>query len=380
MQFKDVIGQQSVKERLIRSVKSERISHAQLFFGPPGTGKLAMAIAYAQYICCKSRSDTDSCGTCPSCLKMNKLAHPDLHFVFPVVTSGQSGGKSVSDNYISFWREAVKGNPYLSENQWYEIIGAENKQGFISRNESSEVLRKLSLKSYESEYKVLIMWLAEKMNASAANTLLKLIEEPPDKTLFLIVSENTELILPTILSRTQMVRMGPPDPDSMRMGLLEQYPEQEEMVYDVLRRSNGNYGLAIKIMESDDIENQYFEEFVLFMRKCYARDIVHLRRWAETIAPWGREKIKDFLTYSLRLIRENFMLNLQQHDLSFLSEKEADFSQKFSDYIHEGNVFELVGEFEKAISHIEANGAAKLVLFDLAVKNILLLKRTVPQQ
>jgi DNA polymerase-3 subunit delta' len=375
MQFRDVLGQEQAKARLIKSVKDQRISHAQLFFGPAGTGKLPLAIAYAQYICCTDRGESDSCGVCPSCVKFAKLAHPDLHFVFPVVNLKQAGSKTVSDDFIARWREAVIANAYISENQWYEFMGAENKQGFISRSESSAVLRKLSLKSYESEFKVLIVWLAEKMNAPAANSLLKLLEEPPQKTVFLLVSENTDLILPTILSRTQMVRIPPLDPQAVMEGLQHRYPGKEAMVQDVIRRSNGNYSTALQLMESDVLDNEHFDEFVFLMRKCYMREIIEIQQWTERIAGWGRERLKMFLTYALRLIRENFMLNLQQQSITFMSQKESDFSVKFSAFIHQGNVFAMAREFERAIDHIEANGQAKIVLLDLAIRNILLLKQ-----
>src|SRR6056297_938296 len=208
MQFKEVLGQEQVKSRLVRSVRDGRISHAQLFFGPEGAGSMPLAIAYAQYISCTEPVDDDACGSCPSCIKYSKLAHPDLHFVFPVVNIKGKAGKTVSDHYIKEWREAVTDNPYISENQWYEVIGAANMQGLIGRSESNDVLRKLSLKSYESPYKVLIIWLAEKMHVSAANALLKFIEEPPDRTVILMVAEHTDQILPTILSRTQRIRIG----------------------------------------------------------------------------------------------------------------------------------------------------------------------------
>jgi DNA polymerase-3 subunit delta' len=374
MQFKEVIGQQNIKNRLIRSVEDGRISHAQLFFGPHGVGKLPLAIAYAQYISCENKNGEDSCGTCPSCIKYSKLAHPDLHFVFPVVNTKQGAGKPVSDHFIQQWRESISTNAYITENQWYEAIGAENKQGLISRNESTEVLRKLSLKSYESEYKILILWLAEKMNPAAANSLLKLIEEPPDKTVFLLISENTDHIIPTILSRTQMIRVGPLEASSLKEGLRERFPDSEEMIEDVIQRANGDFSVALQLMEEDEQDNENFNEFMFLMRKCYGRDIIEIQKWTEKMASWGRERLKLFLTYSLRMIRENFMLNLQQEQISYLTKKEAEFSLRFSTFIHQGNVFKMAQEFELAISHIESNGYAKLVLLDLAIKNILLLK------
>lgn len=378
MQFREIIGQEEIKKRLIRTVTDERISHALLFFGPTGVGKLPLALAYAQYISCSDRTDEDSCGTCHSCIKYSKLAHPDLHFVFPVVNTGQGAQKTVSDNYIQHWRTAITSNAYITENQWYEIIGAENKQGFISRTESSEVLRKLSLKSYEADYKVLIIWLAEKMNPPAANALLKLIEEPPAKTLFLLISENTDQIIPTILSRTQMIRVGPLPNEAIKAGLSERYPDDNEMINDVIRRVNGDFSLALQLMESGAMDSESFDEFVYLMRKCYGREIIDIQKWTEKMAGWGRERLKQFLTYSLRMIRENFILNLKQEKISYLTKKEAEFSAKFSPFIHTGNVFRMAKEFELAIEHIESNGYAKLILLDLAIKNILLLKEPAP--
>lgn len=378
MNFSEVIGHEKIKKQFIRSAREGRISHAQLFFGPSGTGKLPLAIAYAQYVCCQSPTEEDSCGSCPSCVKIKKLVHPDLHFVFPVVNSGQGAAKAVSDNYIEQWREAVVANPYIAENQWYNCINAENKQGFISRNESSQVLRKLSLKAYESEYKVLIIWLAEKMNHPAANSLLKLIEEPPPKTLFLLISENTDLILPTIRSRTQLIRIPPLDNASMKDGLLRKYPGNGDKVDDIVRRANGSYSLALQLMETDEQDIENFDDFVFFMRKCYGRDIIEIQKWTEKMSSLGRERLKHFLSYGLRLIRENFMLNLEQDQLSYLSKKEKEFSIRFSSFIHRGNVFRIVEEFEKAVAHIEANGYVRLVLLDLAIQIILLLKEPAP--
>ncbi len=378
MLFREVLGQEHVKKRLIQSVKDNRVSHAQLFFGPEGTGKLPLAIAYAQYMCCEAPSEDDACGTCPSCIKYGKLVHPDLHFVFPVVKLKKGSGNTVSDDFISQWRETILSNPYISENRWYEVIGAENKQGLISKAESDAVLRKLSLKSFEAPYKVMIIWLAEKMNASAANTLLKLLEEPPDTTVFLLLAEHTDHILPTILSRTQMIRVGPLGEASIRKGLQERFPGDELMADDVVRRANGNYGIAIQLMEEGELDRENFDEFVFLMRKCYGREIVELHRWTEKLAGWGRERLKLFLTYALRMIRENFMLNLRQKEITYLSKKEYEFSARFSAFIHTGNVFTMASEFQRAAEHIEANGYPKLVLLDLAIKNIMLLKQPAP--
>lgn len=379
MKFAEVLGQKEIKQRLIRTVKEERISHAQLFFGPSGVGKLPLAIAYAQYISCENRGEDDSCGVCPSCIKISKLVHPDLHFVFPVVNSKEVK-QAVSDHYIEQWRKIVPENPYITENQWYETIGAENKQGLINKAEGSAILRKLSLKSYEGEFKIMIIWLPEKMNAPTANSLLKLLEEPPDKTIFMLISENTDLILPTILSRTQMIRMAPLDKDSIVEGLTNSFPDASALYEDVVRRANGNFSTAVQIIESEELENMHFEEFTFFMRQCYRREIIEINGWIERMAGLGRERLKLYLSYGLRMIRENFILNLKQAELTYLSRKEEDFSLKFSAFIHQGNVYQLTAEFDKAIQHIEANGNPRLVLMDLAIKTILLLKQPHPSE
>ena len=375
MLFSEVLGHKALKERLIRTVSEERIHHAQMFVGPPGSGKLALALAYARYISCKQPSESDACGRCPSCQKYSKLAHPDLHFVFPVMTNKRVTKNPVSDDFIETWREKIGQNPYISENQWYEAIGAENKQGYISRRESSNILGKLSLKSYESEYKIMIIWLPEKMNRSSANTLLKMIEEPPSKTLFLMVAENTEMILPTILSRAQKIQVPPLDAESVREGLLNLFPDDPGLVDDVVRRSSGNFSTALQLLQNEEMDRLHFDQFTDFMRKCYKREIIALSDWVESIAGLGRERIKLYLEYGLRMVRENFMLHLKQPQITYLTRKEADFSQNFSAFIHPGNAFEIAAEFQEAIRHIEANGYPRLVLMDLSVKTILLLKR-----
>ena len=375
MQFKDIINQEEIKRSLIRTVADQRISHAMMFFGPSGSGKLGLAIAFAQFVCCTGRLADDSCGSCPSCIKIKKLAHPDLHFIYPVMTTAKITKDPVSDHFIDLWRSAVTVNPYISENQWYDTIGAENKQGYISRNESNEIIRKLGLKSYESEYKVVIVWLPEKMNQSAANSLLKLIEEPPPKTVFLMVSEDTGQILPTILSRTQLIRVPPLHGKSIREALKSREDVNPDLLDDAVRKANGDFGVALGVLEKDEQELQYFDLFTTLMRHSFQRKIGEISDLIEEIASLGREKQKQFLTYALRLIRENFMINLDREELSYLSEKESEFSKKFSPFIHTGNVFEMVDQLTLAHNHIEANGNPRIIFMDLAIRIIILLKK-----
>lgn len=375
MQFKEVIGQQNIKDKLIHTVKENRVSHAQLFLGPEGSGNLALAIAYAQYLSCENKQENDSCGVCPSCLKYNKLVHPDLHFVYPVATSKSVKKDPVSDDYIEQWRETIIENPYIIQNRWYEVIDVENKQGIISKNESYEILRKLNLKTFESEYKIMIIWLPEKMNAFAANKLLKFIEEPPEKTLFLLVSENSEQIIPTILSRTQLIKIPKIDNESMLGGLTDRFGLEPEKAKDIVHLANGNFFNAQSIIHTADEDNYNFNQFTNLMRLSYQRKVIDLINWVDEISRLGREKQKSFLIYSLRLIRENFMLNIKNKGMVHLTKKELEFSEKFSVFINQDNVYQLYEVLNKAHADIEMNAYNKIVFLDLALKVVKLIKK-----
>ncbi|MCK5135364.1 MAG: DNA polymerase III subunit delta [Bacteroidales bacterium] len=378
MLFKEIIGQQEVKNRLLNMVRDDRTPHALLLFGPPGTGKLALAVAMAQYLSCNDRQREDACGVCPSCVKFGKLVHPDLHFVVPVLKTVKVAKDPVSDHFMTEWREVFISNPYISESQWYEAIGVENKQGSINKEESLQIIKKLGFKPYESEYKMMIIWLPEKMNQAAANKLLKQIEEPPDKTLILMVSENTDRILPTILSRTQLLLIPPLSESSIREGLLQQDSSDQQMVDDAIRKSNGNFNRALQTLRKDENELQYFELFSSLMRLCYSKSIIEINDWVDKVAGLGRERQKQLVDYSLKLLRENFMLSLKQEDLNFMSRKEDEFSRRFSPFIHGGNIHTLVETFSLAGNHIEANGNPRVILMDLSIKVIRLLMQKAP--
>jgi DNA polymerase-3 subunit delta' len=375
MQFKEVVGHKEIKEKLIYTIKENRVSHAQLFLGPEGSGNLALAIAYAQYLSCENKQEEDSCGVCPSCLKFKKLVHPDLHFVFPVATSKAITKDPVSDDYIAKWREAVIENPYFNQSRWFEIIDVENKQGIISKNESYEILRKLNLKTFESEYKTMIIWLPEKMNAFAANKLLKLIEEPPEKTLFLMVSENSEQMLTTILSRTQLVKISKIDNKSICASLCDNFGLSPEKAKDISHLANGNYFEAQNLIHSENDENYNFDQFTTLMRFAYQRKLIEIIEWVDEISRIGREKQKNFLIYAIRLVRENFMLNMQRKEIVYLTSKEYGFSEKFSQFINSENVTELYECFNKAHADISMNAYNKIVFLDMALKIIKLIKK-----
>jgi len=385
MQFSEIIGHQDIKNRFVRSVLEQRIPHAQLLYGTEGVGKLSLAIAYAQFICCENRGATDSCGVCPSCVKYEKLVHPDLHFVFPVIKpSGRS--TVVCDDYISDFRSMVLTNRYFSVNDWYQRISGDQKQGLIYSNESEEIVRKLNLKTYESEYKIMIIWLPEKMHESCANKLLKILEEPPEKTVFLMVSNSPDEIITTILSRTQHINIPKLTENDIVLGLLR-HPDMEISQHDALnisRISNGSMLNALAVLNEGDESKQNFERFVMIMRLAWQvgnrkdhASLKTLKKWSEDMASSsiGRERQKAFLNYAQRMTRENFIRNLQQPDLNYQTTYEADFSQKFSPFINERNVEDLMAEFALAERHIEQNVNAKMVFFDLVLKIIMLLKK-----
>jgi len=373
MLFKEIIGQQELKQKLLALVRDDRTPHALMLHGPPGTGKLPLAIAVAQYLACSDRKAHDSCGKCASCVKFNKLVHPDLHFVVPVLKTGSSTAPPVSDDYAEIWRNTLLRNLYLTENQWYEALGAENKQGIINVRESESIIRKLGFKPYESDYRMMVIWLPEKMNLPAANKLLKLIEEPPSRTLILMVSEQTGRILPTILSRTQLVHVPPLSDPMVREGLIKLGHADQPLIEDAVSRANGNFGTALQTLQQDETEMNHFELFTGLMRLCYARDIVAINQWVDQVSGMGRERQKQWVDYSLRLLRESFMLHLGNPRLNYMSRNEAEFSGKFSPFIHEGNIHALAEGFTTAGNHIEANGNPKIILMDLAIGIIKLL-------
>ncbi len=384
MFFSDIIGQNEAKARLIRSVQEGRIPHAQLIAGMEGIGKLPLALAYAQYICCEDKQENDSCGKCPSCVKFAKLSHPDLHFVFPVV---KPAGKTsvVCDDFLQNFRNFVLENRYFSVNAWFESIDASGKQGMIYSNESEEIIRKLNLKTYESEYKIMIIWQPEKMHNACANKLLKILEEPPAKTVFLLVSDNPEDILPTIQSRTQRVSIQPIENKEIEAQLVQNFHLAAEEAAHIARLANGSYLKAKQSALQNEEDKVNFENFATLMRVAWGirnfktldkkgDALITLRKFADDMAKIGRENQKAFLIYAQRMIRENFIYNFHNQNLNYLSPTEQDFSAKFSPFINEGNVIEMTNELALAERHIEQNVQAKIVFYDLALKIIMLLK------
>ncbi len=354
-------------------VKENRVSHAQLFCGPEGVGKLNLALAFAQYLNCQNRQEDDSCGTCASCIKYAKLIHPDLHFVFPVVKSAKHKNP-VSDSYISEWRQFVLSQPYFNINHWFSFLDAD-KQGLIYSQESQEIIKKLSLKTFEAKYKVMIIWLPEKMHLAAANKLLKLLEEPPAGTVFLLVSDNPNDVLGTIQSRAQRLNIPALSIADIATALESEYELSREECERYAKLSVGNYVAAREIIEQSDERTYFFDKFVSMMRLAYGRKLFDLIDWCDDMNRQPKERQKNFFEFALRLIRENFMMNIQEQELLYLSPEEENFSVRFSPFINDGNILQLSEEFSLAHSHLEQNGNARIILMDLCLKVIMLLKQ-----
>ncbi len=368
MLFNEIIGQAEVKQRLISTVLDSRISHAQLFLGPEGCGNLAMALAYTQFILCQNKQAGDSCGVCPSCVKNNKMAHPDVHYVFPVAATEKITGKPVSDYFMAEFRAEVIANPYLNLFEFLQILGVENKQGNISVEESSEILKKLNLKSYEADYKVMLIWMPEKLHPSASNKLLKILEEPPEKTLFLLVAENQDLMLRTVLSRTQLIKFVKIDDTDLTRHLMLKHELPENMAKQIAHLSDGNYNEALKLIHKEETDGFYIETFRNWMLLCYGRKLNETIKWVDSISTIGREVQKKFLSYSLRIIRESLLTNLGNTSLVRLTDEEKKFVTNFSKFTHLQNAAQLSEELSRAYFEIERNAAPKILFLDLSFR------------
>ena len=374
MRFKDITGQEELKQHLVRSIDTGRISHAQLFTGAAGAGTLPLAIAYVQYLNCPNRQDGDSCGECPSCRKIAALAHPDLHFVFPVNKQGKKSGEVVrSDDFIEDWREIVESTGgYFSAQEWFDRLDlGKTLKGMISAKETDEIIRKLSFKSFEAEYKTMIIWLPETMNEEAANKILKILEEPWDKTLFILVTERADRLLQTILSRTQEVAVPRLKPEVLEDVVRESGEQDEAKVRNVARLANGDLCELRRLIAgaTDDVRHESFEMFCALMRFSYNDRHLELITWAEELAQLTREQQLSFLRHSARLLRESYIMHAGAAGATYLWGEEAAFCNKFAPYINSRNIEPLIGEIEVAMAQIGQNGNPKIVFthFALAV-------------
>ena len=375
MLFSELLGQDHIKRHLTKTVDEGRIPHAQLFVGPQGSGTLPMAIAYAQYLLC-SNTNGENTGGNESCnIKFKNFSHPDLHFAFPVAKKeGDSTKNPISKNYLSEWRKLLSEQPYGNLFDWYKMLGVENKQGNISVHEANDIYNTLSLKSYEGGYKVLIMWMAEIMNTQCANKLLKLIEEPPDKTVIILIVEDEEQLINTIRSRCQSIYFQHLSEDEIVKGLRKDYQLEEFVARKIAHQSYGNYNRACDLVYQDSEEIQFESWFVLWVRSAFKakgnKAAIHdLISWSEEISRTGRETQKQFLSFCLNYFRQALMLNYKAKSLVYIEPQSEGFKlEKFAPFVHEGNILEISAELQDAIYHIERNGNAKIILTDLSIK------------
>ena len=371
--FKDIIGQKGVIEQLRRSVDDNRLAHALLITGPRGNGKLAIAVALANYLLC-GKGAGDACGVCPACVKLDKFIHSDLHFVFPVKKKKSSNDNPVSDDYIAEWREMLLKGAYFSYDDWLAKLDLENQQPMIYERESAEILHKLSMQSREGGWKVVIIWLPEKMKEVGSNKLLKIIEEPPKDTLFLLVSEEPDKIIATIQSRTQRVEVPRIAQEDMENALQARLGLSFDDAKMIAQQSGGNWEQAEELISLSEDKARYLELFMQLMRVAYARNIRDMKAWSEQIAALGRERQKRLLDYCQRMIRENFIMNFKEDSMNYMSQAERNFSVRFSPFVNERNIFGIMEELSEAQRHIEQNVNAKMVFFDMSLRMIVWIK------
>jgi DNA polymerase-3 subunit delta' len=374
MQFKQIVGQDAIKQRLITSVKENRVSHAQLFLGPGGSGSLPLAVAYAQYLSCENKLEDDSCGECSSCRKYQKLMHPDLHFSYPFFA------KHKDDTAISFieqWRDAFIANPYLSLDTWRGYLDAENKQANINIAECHQIIKKLSFKPFESAYKILILWLPEYLDKEG-NALLKIIEEPQPNTLFLLVAQNQDQILNTILSRTQLIKIPPLSYDEIKAYLIDQHNQTEDSAAEIAYLSNGSLTEALTMLQYDN--KGYHEQFVQWLRLCFANKGLDVMALVDQISKMGRENQKNFLRYGISFLRECCLLLSGAGSLVHLPANELETAQKMTNVMNVPMAQAIVTELEKAHYHVERNGNPKILFLDVSLQIIKVLSfKTIPQ-
>ena len=377
MRFKDVLGQENAKKRIIEMVDRNEIPHALLISGESGIPKLALARAMAQYIHCQNRQNGDSCGQCPSCLQHQSFNHADTFFSFPFINKGNNSAENTnSDDFISNWKDFLQENPIVENYEnWLTHLKNDNAQPSIMKGEGKNIIHKMSLSALSSNYKILIMWLPEKIRTECANSLLKLIEEPTDDSLFILVSDNSKQILPTILSRTQNIELRRLSTEIIANYLQNKYSLQHQDALSVAASANGNVILAENNLAYDSENKAFFEDFTKLMRLAYARDLKQLKEWSENIVNYKREKTIRFLRYASRMIRENYIYNIKESSLNYMTREEENFSVRFSPFINEENVIKMLDEFNRAEIDIAGNANGKIVLFDLAIRITILIKR-----
>ncbi len=375
----EVIGQQEVWDRLMEMVQENRVPHALMFCGPEGCGKLAMALAFASYLLGENGSEEEQ-RRAQTMLK--KWEHPDLHFTFPTIKTSDmsSDQKPTSLDFIKEWREILLSQgPYILISDWMKKMGKTdtdfNKQAIITAEETDNLSRELSMMSSQGGYKISLIWLPERMNLTSANKILKLLEEPPRQTLFLLVSENPELLLETIRSRVQRIDFKKISTEEVEKALVERRALEPDMAHRIARIANGNWNLALEELDAGNENRQHLDMFIMLMRLAYMRNIHDLKKWSEVVATFGREKQKRMIDYFLHMLRESFMYNFRQPELSYMTQEEENFAKNFARFINEANIIDIANLFEDSKRCISQNANPKIVFFDLALKIIVLLIR-----
>lgn len=366
MQFKDVVGLDHIKSHLIQAVRNNKVPHAQLFLNRPGTGGLPLALAYTQYLVCQNPSEHDSCGVCPPCVKAQKMIHPDIHYTYPVIKPEGMKRAPLSEDFAKEWRSVITKNPYITEYEWILEINDENKQGNITRDEASQIIQKLTFKAFESRFKIQIIWMAENL-AETGNTLLKLIEEPPGDTVIILIAENQEAILPTIISRTQIVNITNLQEDDIYVKLMNDYQLDEETAREYAYISNGNFRKAQQLA-TGELEG-FGEDLKNWMIYCMRGPSIELVKWTETRHTKGREYLKKFFDYTLHIFRETIASKYTEDQLRpHVSKNEFPVVQALKKYVTYDNLYELIPKMEETAYHIERNSNAKISLLNLSIE------------
>jgi DNA polymerase-3 subunit delta' len=373
MQFKQIVGQAATKQRLLNSVTENRVSHAQLFLGPEGSGSLALAVAYAQYLSCEDKQPDDSCGVCSSCRKYNKLMHPDLHFSYPFFAKHKD---DTALTFIEQWREAFTANPYMNLDTWRGYLDAENKQANINIAECHQIIKKLSFKPFESAYKILILWLPEYLEKEG-NALLKIIEEPQPNTLFILVAQNQDQILNTILSRTQLIKIPCLLSSEVKEYLIEEHNQTEDAATEIAYLTNGNLTEALTMLQQDT--KSYHTLFVQWLRLCFSNKGLEVLTFVDQFSKMGRENQKNFLRYGISFIRECCLLIAGAGNLVHLPAKELETAQKMTNVLSIEKAQTISTELEKAHYHVERNANPKILFLDVSLQIIKILNlKTIP--
>ena len=372
MTFNEVIGQEEVRERLIQMSREGRLPHAIMLCGPQGVGKKALAVAFACHLLSGRTEQSAGHEEHPM---LRKLEHPDLHFTYPTIKLPSMGSdhKPTSDDFAREWHHLIMAGPYFTMDEWMTAMGGENQQAIITAGESDALVRKLSLKSSQGGYKVSVIWLPERMNIECANKLLKLIEEPPQQTVFLMVCEEPDRLLETIRSRVQRIDVKQLPAETICQALQERRGVSEEAACRISRLANGSWLKALEELQVGTENEQFLELYIMLMRLAYQRKVRDLRKWSETLAGFGREKQKRFLQYFLRMTRECFMYNFGEQELVYMTQGEEDFAKNFARFVNEANILPIYDLANRAIRDIGQNANAKIVFFDFTLQIIVLL-------